>query len=81
VGKNGTSLVQISEVDTHLPLPVGLLYQHYICQPLMVLDVPYVANIQEIPSLFSDDEGLIFIEFSSPLNHKFDPFIHGEPMA
>ena len=47
----------------------------------MVLDVPYVANIQEIPSLFSDDEGLIFIEFSSPLNHKFDPFIHGEPMA
>ena len=81
VGILGTSLVQINKVDTHPPLPISLLNQHNICHPLKVLDLPYVASIQELLSLFSDDEMLIYIEFSSPLNHRFDLFIYGKPTS
>jgi len=83
VGKNilGTSLEQISEVNTHPSLSVGLLYQHNICQRIRVLNLPYVASMKELLSFLSDDEAFVFIEFSSPLNHGFDLFIRGKQMA
>ena len=33
-----TGLVEVGEVHAHPPFPVGLLHQHYISQPLGVVD-------------------------------------------
>ena len=41
-----TNLVQISEVNTHPSLPVGLFHQHYIGKPLWVMDFPDEVGLQ-----------------------------------
>ena len=40
-----------------------------------------MANIQQLSSLFSDDEVLILVELPSPLDHRLDSLIHGKPMT
>jgi len=47
----------------------------------MVLDLPYVANIQQLLGLLPDDQASFIIKLPPPLVDGSDLWIHGETMA
>ena len=67
--------------STHPPLPIGLLHQDHICQPLRVLNLPYVASVQQLLRFFLDDPPSFFIELPPSLANGLDLGVHGEAVA
>ena len=81
VGVLREGFVKICEVHAHPQLPVDLLDQYYVRQPLWVLNLPDVANTQQLMRFFPDDLTPIIIELSPSLADRSDLWVHGEVMT
>ena len=81
VGVLWAGLVEVCEVYAHPPLPVGLLYQHHICQPLWVLNLPNVVDTQQLSCFFFDDVLPLLVELSPPLANRSDLGVHCKTMV
>ena len=67
-GKNTLAhFVKVGIVDTHSPLPVGLLHHNDIGQPSRVDDLTNEPRIQEVLNLLQNDKGLIRAHLSPSL--------------
>jgi len=79
LGKGYESFGQalFSEVDAHAPLPVALLHQYDISQPLRVLDLPDMACGDELLRFIPNRLSSLLIKLSSSLPHWSDLRVHG----
>ena len=74
-------LVKVCEVYAHPPFPVGLLHQHHVCQQLWVLNLPDVADAQQLSHLFFNDLSPLLVELSPILANRLDLGVHYKKMA